>query len=85
MIDRQTGSVWSHLDGEAIQGPVTGATMGFIPILLTSWEEWRNLRPDTGVLSDDTPFRSRYRDVQVGMPQPASGPRPAVRRRSAEG
>ena len=73
MIDRETGSVWSHLDGEAIQGPVTGATMEFIPILLTTWEEWLDLNPDTVVLSDDTPFRSRYRDAQVGMPNPRAG------------
>ena len=73
MIDRETGSVWSHLDGEAIQGPVTGATMEFIPILLTSWEEWLDLQPNTVVLSDDTPFRSRYRDVQVGMPNSRAG------------
>ena len=73
MIDRETGSVWSHLDGEAIEGPVTGATMEFVPILLTTWEEWRDLHAYTVVLSDDTPFSSRYRDVQVGMPNPQGG------------
>ena len=66
--DRQTGSVWTHLDGEATDGPLTGAKMEIIPILLTVWEEWLTLHPDTLVLSDDTPFRSLYRDVQVGLP-----------------
>jgi hypothetical protein len=73
MIDRETGSVWSHLDGEAIDGPLTGAEMEFIPILLNTWEDWRDLYPGTVVLSDDTPFRSRYRDVEVGMPNPRGG------------
>ena len=73
MIDRETGSVWSHLDGEAIDGPLTGAEMEFIPILLSTWGDWRDLHPGTVVLSDDTPFRSRYRDVEVGMPNPRGG------------
>ena len=47
--------------------------MEFIPILLYTWEGWRDLHPDTVVLSDDTPFGSRYRDVQVGMPNARRG------------
>lgn len=73
MIDRETGSVWSHLDGVALEGPETGAQMEFIPMLVSTWEDWRDLNPSTVVLSDDTPFRSRYRDVEVGMPNPQGG------------
>lgn len=44
--------------------------MEFVPLLLTTWEEWRTLHPDTLVLSDETPFQSLYRDVQIGRPNP---------------
>ncbi|MCH7999970.1 MAG: DUF3179 domain-containing protein [Chloroflexi bacterium] len=70
MTDRQTGSVWTHLDGEATNGPLTGAKMEIIPILLTVWEDWVTLHPDTLVLSDDTPFRSLYQDVLAGLSDP---------------
>ena len=42
--------------------------MQFIPLVHTTWEEWQVLHPDTVVLSDDTAFRSRYRDVRLGVP-----------------
>ncbi len=68
MTDRQTGSIWSHLDGLALQGPLQGSEMEYLPLLHTTWEEWMELNPDTTVLSDDTPFQERYRDVQLGLP-----------------
>ena len=68
MADRQTNSVWSHLDGEAIEGPLTGTEMSFIPLVHTTWEEWLDLHPDTSVLSYDTDFQAQYRSVTLGMP-----------------
>lgn len=73
MIDRQTGSIWSHLDGLALQGPLQGTEMEYLPLLHTTWEEWLELNPDTTVLSDDTPFQERYRDVQLGLPNRNTG------------
>ena len=68
MADRQTNSVWSHLDGEAIEGPLTGTEMSFLPLVHTTWEEWLDLHPETSVLSYDTDFQAQYRDVSLGMP-----------------
>ena len=65
MIDRETGSIWTHLDGKAIQGPMTGKRMSIIPLPQMTWEEWKKSRPDTLVLSPDTPFANRYRSVQT--------------------
>jgi hypothetical protein len=67
MADRQTESVWSHLDGEAIEGPLRGAKMEVIPLFHTTWQEWRELHPSTSVLSQDTPFRAYYRNVRIGV------------------
>ena len=73
MSDRATGSVWSHLGGNALDGPLKGAEMDFIPILQTTWERWRELYPDTLVLSDDTPYRRWYAEAPLGAPGMGQG------------
>ena len=68
MADRQTNSVWSHLDGEAFEGTLAGTEMDFLPLIHTTWEEWQALHPETTVLSFDTEFQAQYRSVTLGMP-----------------
>ena len=65
MIDRETGSIWNHLDGKAVEGPLKGKRMAIIPLPQMTWGEWRKSRPDTLVLSPDTPFANRYRSVRI--------------------
>ena len=65
MIDRETGSIWTHLDGKAIQGPLEGKRMNIVPLPQMTWANWEESRPDTLVLSPDTPFANRYRSVQI--------------------
>ncbi len=65
MLDRETGSIWTHLDGKAIQGPMEGKRMEMIPLPQMTWEKWKKSRPDTLMLSPDTPFADRYRPVQI--------------------
>jgi hypothetical protein len=48
--DRETGSRWQQSSLEAISGPLRGTHLSLYPFLLTSWEEWRRLHPDTLVL-----------------------------------
>ena len=66
MFDRETGSVWTHLDGKAIQGPLAGARLKLVPVPQMTWAEWRAAYPSTSVLSPDTPFSNRYRTARVG-------------------
>ena len=40
MIDRETGTLWTHLDGKAIQGPLEGKRMTMIPAPHMTWKEW---------------------------------------------
>ena len=47
MYDRQTDSLWGQIIGEAIQGPMKGTTLEFIPAIHTTWEDWKRLHPDT--------------------------------------
>jgi hypothetical protein len=66
MRDRETSSVWTHLDGKAIEGDLAGARMDMIPMPQMTWAEWQEAYPDTLVLSRDTPFQDRYRVVRIG-------------------
>ena len=70
MRDRETSSVWTHLDGKAIDGELAGARLDMIPMPQMTWAEWREAHPDTLVLSRDTPFQDRYRVVRIGVFNP---------------
>jgi hypothetical protein len=48
--DRETGSRWQQSSLQAISGPLQGTHLSLYPFLLTSWDEWRRLHPDTLVL-----------------------------------
>ncbi|MGP4050433.1 DUF3179 domain-containing protein [Streptomyces sp. 2A115] len=54
MYDRQTGSEWPQLLGTAISGPLKGKRLDTVPLVWTTWKEWRTAHPDTEVLSTDT-------------------------------
>ncbi len=45
--DHETGSIWSQPIGEAILGPLEGATLELLPSTLTRWGDWRASNPDT--------------------------------------
>lgn len=53
MYDRQTTSYWGQLLGEAVDGPLEGATLTAIPARQTTWGEWRQLYPETLALVTD--------------------------------
>jgi hypothetical protein len=48
--DAETGTRWQQSSLEAISGPMKGEHLQLYPFLLTSWEEWLRLHPDTLVL-----------------------------------
>ena len=68
MRDRQTGTVWAHLDGQASQGPLAGERLPYVPMPQMTWAAWLEAHPDTVVLDPDTPFADRYRPVRIGQP-----------------
>ena len=67
MRDRQTGSIWTHLDGKANSGPASGQRLDIIPAPQMTWTQWQEQHPDTVVLSDDTPYKDRYRPARIGV------------------
>ena len=71
MTDRETGTVWNHLDGRAVRGPLEGKRLTMVPAPQMTWGEWRDSHPDTVILSPDAPFQSRYRSVRIGAFNPS--------------
>ncbi len=61
--DRETGSYWSQINGEALRGPMTGKRLSEVPSVVTTWADWRKMHPSTLVLvADVAPRRSPYSD-----------------------
>jgi hypothetical protein len=62
MFDAETKSLWSSLTGEPVIGPLVGSglTLTALPVVTTSWGEWRRRHPQTKVLSIDTGFSRDY-------------------------
>lgn len=51
MYDRETHSLWSHVTGAAITGPLAGGRLKLFPAIHTTWAEWKALYPASLVLS----------------------------------
>ena len=61
MYDHQTRSLWSHITGEAIQGPLKGKQLKpLAPMPQIAWKTWQTNYPNTSVLS--VPFRDGMRE-----------------------
>ena len=80
--DRQSESLWSQITAEAISGKYMGSTLTRVPFTDTTWGVWKQLHPDTLVLSPDTGIGRSY----GGDPYITSRPRPVdpSRRRVGE-
>ena len=49
MYDLETGSLWSHILGEAMQGPLKGKKLEQVPSVMTDWQTWRKRHPNSTV------------------------------------
>lgn len=61
MFDRETKSLWNQLTGEPVLGPLAGGpVVERLPLVLTSWGQWKRRHPETKVLGLDTGYARRY-------------------------
>ena len=73
MYDRQTGSLWSHITGEAVSGEMLGTKLELVPAMHTEWGLWKELYPDTLVMRGPRglyrydPYEGYYRSGQTGV------------------
>ena len=49
MFDSQTGSEWSQVLGEAMQGSLRGTVLEVVPSQIMDWTSWRAIHPQTTV------------------------------------
>lgn len=67
MYDHETHSLWSHLTGSAIQGPLSGSQLTVLPATETRWGAWKKAYPGTHVLPHDYPGqRDEYAGYYAG-------------------
>ncbi len=67
MYDHQTESLWSHILGQAIAGDFAGTNLTFIPALHTNWQTWKELHPDTLVISPNLFGRDSYESYYISQ------------------
>jgi len=58
MQDKETGTYWSHVSGEAMEGPLKGTKLTMIPAVHTTWGKWRTRHPETTLLAKSREVRS---------------------------
>ena len=70
LYDRETESLWSQLLSKAVTGKYKGTKLKMLPVMHTTWADWKHLHPSTLVLSKNTGYwRSYSRDPYSGYEQ----------------
>lgn len=59
--DRETGSNWSQILNESVNGELLGVQASLVQLVETDWKTWRTMYPNTRVLSPNTGFTRDYR------------------------
>ena len=54
MYDRNSNSLWSQAMAQSIVGKFAGASLDRVPFDLAYWKDWKNLYPNSKILSKDT-------------------------------
>ena len=73
MFDRETGTLWSHLTGVALEGPLVGQHLQQLLSEQTTWGRWRAEHPETLMLDVETndvrfdPYQTYYGAPDAGV------------------
>ncbi len=66
LYDRQTGTHWSQVSGQATRGAKAGLSLRKKSSTITTWGRWLRLHPDTSVYADPKlPSRRRFTEESV--------------------
>jgi hypothetical protein len=62
MYDRQTRTLWNQITGEPVLGDLVGQAvrLDILPVVLTTWDDWRSQHPDTLVVALETGYERVY-------------------------
>ena len=64
MVDKETGSLWSHLLGESMRGELKGTLLETLPGTIMTWAVWKKAYPETTVLGLDRTAREFVKEFQ---------------------
>ena len=72
MYDRKTDTLWSQLLGKAVEGPLKGTELEFLPSFQTTWQDWKERFPDTvalqkGFSGSNDPYQAYYLSNSAGV------------------
>ena len=77
MYDRKTDTLWSQVWGIGILGPLAGVKLEKVQVDVMAWRLWKQLHPDTEVLSTETgysrpygydPYQGYYESNEIAFP-----------------
>ena len=62
MYDQETHTLWNQFSGKPVVGPLVNEDIELevLPVVTSSWGEWRKQHPETKVLNLETGFRRDY-------------------------
>ncbi|MBI4420336.1 MAG: DUF3179 domain-containing protein [Gemmatimonadetes bacterium] len=66
MFDRETNSLWNQLLLGAQCGPAGGTELKRLPVVETTWDQWRTWHPQTTVVSTGTGYTRPYGEYPYG-------------------
>ncbi len=69
MQDKETGSLWSHVTGECLEGEYLGTQLEMIPVVQTTWRQWSADHPATRVLEKDEEIKSSQYEGYFADPE----------------
>ena len=62
----QTGSHWSQLFGEAVNGKMKGEKLRKVPSSLTTWKQWHERHPETTVyVNRKVPYQPQFTSATI--------------------
>ncbi len=73
MYDRETDSYIPQILATGITGTLLGATLEEFNVVWTTWERWREVYPDTVVLTEETGYVRNYNHDPYGTYNPRGG------------
>ncbi|MDB2607114.1 DUF3179 domain-containing protein [Zobellia sp.] len=59
-FDRETSSNWSQILNESVNGQLIGDKVDLFPLFETTWGVWKNMYPNSKVVSTNTGFSRTY-------------------------
>jgi hypothetical protein len=64
MYDRNSGSEWLQITGQAVDGSLRGATLNSYPVAYDRWDHWKAHHADGKVLSIRNGYERRFGDYE---------------------